>query len=120
MHQIELENSEFNGALEHRIDLHVGVDFHESGHDEQEAVRGKYVLKVIGRVDVDGETGAHHVKVLAMKEEGAVDDGEEEGNVPGRGGLSVHRGEERPDELTPGVLVEHVSGKEFTVGKFWK
>ncbi len=82
----------------------------EGGEDGEEAVGGEDVVEVSGGVDVYAEAGAYHVEVVWVKNKGAVDDVEKGSEVPGGGGLGVHAGEERPDKLAPGVLVEHVGG----------
>ena len=115
MHYIELNTSELDGVLNDRIGLCVGVDLDERGYDCQEAIGGKYVLKQLRRVDVDGETRAQYVEIVTVQNERAVDDIQKERNVPSGHCLAVHRGEQRPDEVAPRVLVEHVRGEQLAV-----
>ena len=68
----------------------------EGGEDGEEAVGGEDVAEVARGVYVDGEAGAESGGVVGVQDEGAVDDVEEGGEVPGGGGLGVHRGEEGP------------------------
>ena len=142
VHEIELEKTELDGALQHRIRLHVRVDFEQRGNDEQKTenekqietlfsfsdlafcfwfalvpVSGEYLLKVSTGVDVGGQACAHHAHVLAVEYERAVDNAEKERNVPHGRGLRVHRGEHGPDELAPRVLVQHVGGEELAVAE---
>jgi len=107
---VELDAGEFDCMLEERVGLGVGVDLDEGGQNDEEAVGGEDVVEVSGGVDVYAEAGAYHVEVVWVKNKGAVDDVEKGSEVPGGGGLGVHAGEERPDKLAPGVLVEHVGG----------
>ena len=115
MHQIELQEAELDRTLQHRVRLHVRVDLDQRRNDEQKAMCGEYLLKVSTGVDVCGQTRAHHAHVLAVQYERAVDDAQEERNVPHGRGLRVHRSEHRPDELTPRMLVQHIGGEELTV-----
>jgi len=57
------------------------------------------VLEIVREIDVKSQTSANHVKVFAVQEKRAVDDIEENLNIPNGRRFRIHRREQRPNEL---------------------
>ena len=73
MHYIKLNTSELDGIFNDRISLSVRVDLDQRGYDCQEAIGGKYMLKQLRRVDIDGKTSAQYIKIITVQNKRAVD-----------------------------------------------
>lgn len=71
-------------------------------------IRAEKVLKLSGRVDVDGHAQAQHGGVLAVKDESAVDHADENAEIGGIPEVASHALKHPGDELCPNVFVELV------------
>ncbi len=91
MHYIKLNTSELDGIFNDRISLSVRVDLDQRGYDCQESIGGKYMLKQLRRVDVDGKTRAQYIKIITVQNKRAIDHIQKECYVPGGYCLAVHR-----------------------------
>lgn len=55
---------------------------------------GEYVLETTCRADVDGQASSDDVQIFAVENERAIDDVDEESDVPSGRRFAVDRGEE--------------------------
>lgn len=113
MQNVELLADELDRATEQPVRLVVAVDADDGGHDKQVAVIGEDVLKLERRVDEGRHAEAKHGAVLAVQDERAVDDVEEEMDIGRLGEEAGGRLKHAADESHPNDLVQRVHAQQL-------
>jgi hypothetical protein len=110
---VELLADELNGATEESVRLVVRVNAANGGHNQEIAVGREDVAELMRGVDIRGHTKTHHRRVLAVKNESAVHDVQEEMDVRRLHEEAVRGVEHSRHEFDPNDLVESVHSQHF-------